>query len=413
MKQIILLVTTILLFSNILAQVKPASVPLKNITVQEKNIDPLSPVIEKKSSISGKVEGFGNDTVFIKRVNASNLNLVFIDTVLAKESSFTSTFSISETFICMIFTNRCFVKRQNGRPFLPETKTIKVFVEPGKNIEISGKLNEKYLYYIAKGDTLNQEFSLYRTSSLIKNVDMVNYMLKLDSMEEVGVVESIIDKLGEEYNKKKIESLAIERDYIKANPAKDLSAVFLMNLPLDSVPVYLSVLDENVKNGIFNKMIVNLTERFVIYKRTLDSQKKVLVGTKAPDFELKSLKGNIVKLSDFKNKYLVIDFWGSWCSWCIKGIPQMKEYYSKYKDKVEFIGIACRDKDDAWRSAIKKYGLDWVQLFNQTSIDAITLYGVTGFPTKFILDKNHKVVFKVIGEDPIFYKKLDELLGKE
>lgn len=404
MKRAILFVSIILVSTYMLAQVKPVTVP-------ETNTD--TPIIEKKSSITGNIEGFGNDTVFIRKVDASNPNSSQADTVMAKEGRFSVSFDHSETLICMIHTNNCLVKRQNGRLYLPETKFAKVFIVPGNNMVLSGKLNEKTLNYITKGDELNETFSNRRTFSLNGNVELVNYMLSIDSMQTVGVDESTINKFGEEFNKKQVETLALEREFIKSNPSKDLSAVYITNLPLDSIPAYIDLLDEKVKNGIFSKLLKNLTDRYESSKKIAEAQKMVVEGTIAPEFELKSLNGSIVKLSDFKDKYLVIDFWGSWCYWCIKGIPQMKEYYSKYKDKVEFIGIACRDKDDAWRAAIKKDNLDWVQLFNLTGSDAPVLYGVTGYPTKFILDKDHKVVFKVIGEDPIFYKKLDELLGKE
>ena len=54
----------------------------------------------------------------------------------------------------------------------------------------------------------------------------------------------------------------------------------------------------------------------------------------APDFELPDLQGNPLKLSSLRGKYVVLDFWGSWCVWCIRGIPKMKEAYAKHKDKM-------------------------------------------------------------------------------
>lgn len=412
MKQTFLFVSFILICTNMLAQVKPAAVPAKKIIEKEQTSNTLTSIIEKKSTITGNIEGFGNDTVFVRKVDASNPNISQTDTVMAKKGGFIVSFTHSETLICMIHTTNCFVKRQNGRNYLPETKFAKVFVVPGSHLVLSGKLNDKALAYISKGDELNETYSNRRTSSLKINVELINQMLSIDSMETVGVDESTINKFGKEFNKKQVENLASEREFIKSNPTKDLSAVYITNLPLDSIPSFIEVLDVKVKNGIFSKLLKNLTDKYESSKKIAEAQKKVVEGSSAPEFELKSLNGSIVKLSDFKDKYLVIDFWGSWCYWCIKGIPQMKEYYGKYKDKVEFIGIACRDKDEAWRAAIKKDSLDWVQLFNLTGSDVPVLYGVTGYPTKFILDKDHKVVFKVIGEDPIFYKKLDELLGK-
>ena len=66
----------------------------------------------------------------------------------------------------------------------------------------------------------------------------------------------------------------------------------------------------------------------------------------APDFELPDLQGNPLKLSSLRGKYVVLDFWGSWCIWCIRGVPRMKEAYSKYKDKMEILGVDCQDTEE-------------------------------------------------------------------
>lgn len=77
----------------------------------------------------------------------------------------------------------------------------------------------------------------------------------------------------------------------------------------------------------------------------------------APDFELPDLQGNPLKLSSLRGKYVVLDFWGSWCIWCIRGIPGMKEAYSKYKDKMEILGVDCQDTEEKWKAAVEEHQL--------------------------------------------------------
>jgi len=141
----------------------------------------------------------------------------------------------------------------------------------------------------------------------------------------------------------------------------------------------------------------------------------ILLGNMAPDFSLPNLTGESISLSSLKGKYVVIDFWGSWCGPCMIGMPKMKEYYEKYKDKLEFVGVACRDKDTAWRNAVEKNELNWIQLKNNDIEDAAEnvsrLYSVGAYPTKFILDKDLKVVAVFQGEGEAFYSKLDTLLN--
>ena len=131
----------------------------------------------------------------------------------------------------------------------------------------------------------------------------------------------------------------------------------------------------------------------------------------APDFELPDLQGNPLKLSSLRGKYVVLDFWGSWCVWCIRGIPAMKEAYTKHKDKMEILGIDCRDTEKKWQAAVEKYELPWLHV--RCSDDYLPtlgqLYQIEGFPTKVVIDPEGKIAKVVVGEDPEFYTYLDEL----
>ena len=131
----------------------------------------------------------------------------------------------------------------------------------------------------------------------------------------------------------------------------------------------------------------------------------------APDFELPNLQGSTTKLSSLRGKYVVLDFWGSWCIWCIRGIPSMKEAYTKYKDKMEILGVDCRDTEDKWKAAVDEHQLPWLQVRCpdeklQTIADQ---YGIEGFPTKVVIDPQGKIINTVVGEDPAFYTYLDSL----
>ena len=131
----------------------------------------------------------------------------------------------------------------------------------------------------------------------------------------------------------------------------------------------------------------------------------------APDFELPNLQGATTKLSSLRGKYVVIDFWGSWCIWCIRGIPQMKTYYAKYKDKMEILGVDCRDTEDKWKAAVEEHQLPWLQVRcpNEQLQARAAQYNIEGFPTKVVVDPKGKIAKVVVGEDPAFYTYLDGL----
>ena len=137
-------------------------------------------------------------------------------------------------------------------------------------------------------------------------------------------------------------------------------------------------------------------------------------GDVAPDFELPNLQGSTTKLSSLRGKYVVLDFWGSWCVWCIRGIPNMKTYYAKYKEKMDILGVDCRDTEDKWKAAVEEHQLPWLQVrCPDEQLQAIAAqYNIEGFPTKVVIDPNGKLIKTVVGEDPEFYTYLDQLFKK-
>lgn len=131
-------------------------------------------------------------------------------------------------------------------------------------------------------------------------------------------------------------------------------------------------------------------------------------GDVAPDFTLENLNSEKVTLSSLRGKHVVLDFWGTWCGWCVKGIPDMAEYYHKYADKMELVSIDCGDDRETWKSFVAEHKMDWINLVD--SEDQVrAMYGVEGFPTKLVLDPEGKVIKVVQGEDPAFYTYLDTL----
>lgn len=131
----------------------------------------------------------------------------------------------------------------------------------------------------------------------------------------------------------------------------------------------------------------------------------------APDFTLNDINGKPLTLSSLRGKYVVLDFWGSWCVWCVKGMPKMKEYYDKYKGKFEIVGIDCGETEGDWRKAVNDLQIPWLHVYCPEGAPVLDDYGIQGFPTKVVVSPDGKVDKMVIGEDPGFYTYLDQILG--
>ena len=89
----------------------------------------------------------------------------------------------------------------------------------------------------------------------------------------------------------------------------------------------------------------------------------------------------------------------------------MKNYYEKYKGKMEILGIDCRDTEEKWKAAVTKYELPWLHVRNEETPDVSLLYAVQGYPTKIVIDPEGKIAKIVVGESPAFYEYLDELFN--
>lgn len=130
----------------------------------------------------------------------------------------------------------------------------------------------------------------------------------------------------------------------------------------------------------------------------------------APNFTLNDINGTPLSLSDLKGKWVVLDFWGSWCPWCIKGFPALKDAYKEYGGKVEVLGIDCGDTEEHWKAAVSQYELPWLQVYCPKGSDLTNQYGIQGFPTKFIIDPEGNVANMTVGEDPEFFTILKSLV---
>ena len=126
------------------------------------------------------------------------------------------------------------------------------------------------------------------------------------------------------------------------------------------------------------------------------------VGDKVPSFTVKDTDGKEKTLADLceGKKYIMIDFWATWCVPCRKEMPNVKEQYAKYADKgFEIIGISEDRSKPTMDEFVQKEGMKWPVFRDQTRI--ASLYGVTMIPTTFIIDAEGTVVAKDLRGDDL------------
>lgn len=201
------------------------------------------------------------------------------------------------------------------------------------------------------------------------------------------------------------------RQYIKTNISNPDVAYAIMNLQgRDFVDLYVPLRDR-VKSSIISPLLnakyIDLNKMF----QKEAKQKEMIAGDfPAPDFILTDMSGKAVSLSEFKGKWVILDFWGSWCKWCIKGFPELKEIYSKYKNELEIIGIDCNESEEDWKEGVAKYDLPWVNVYCPKGNAVIDDYCIQGYPTKVIINPDGKIKDIITGHTSNFLKIVASLI---
>lgn len=178
--------------------------------------------------------------------------------------------------------------------------------------------------------------------------------------------------------------------HIKKNPDSYVS------LDLFEIWFATNIIPEDF-NRVFNELSPRLRSAPITkgWLEELEVASKFAVGKSAQDFSQNDVSGNPVSLSSFKGKYVLLDFWASWCGPCRALHPELVESFGKYKDQgFTIVGVSMDSNKKQWIDAIEKDGLSWTQLSDlKGSNNAVGLqYGITSIPRNFLIDPNGVIV---------------------
>lgn len=221
-----------------------------------------------------------------------------------------------------------------------------------------------------------------------------------------------------------------QRDSIRAfveEHQNSLVGVFLLSL--EEVSMYYSLLEDMMSEAspVFSQhvLVKDKLEKMRQMARRFEAERekkmtpeereeqkkrqamdaKIKIGEHFPNAKVKDNAGEIKQLSDYvgKGKYVLIDFWASWCGPCRNEMPNVKAAYEKYASKgFEVISISIDKKQKPWRTAIEELGMNWTQVLN---VDAADVYGIYAIPKTFLVDPEGIVVAKDLRS-----KKLEKTL---
>lgn len=302
---------------------------------------------KSKFTISGQVQGFSNGT-FIYLNDVSDGYYKKLDSALIKDQKFVITGYLKTKYLKASITS---FDNDDRATFWLENGFTSFKAEKGNFTKariIGSPIQKKWSEYICLLDTA-------------KNAEQAEFM------------------------------------FIKANPNSIISAYALSyklkNWSKDTLSTLYKVFSKNVKQTDFGEKINNY----------ISLNRNIKIGDKFVDFSQKDTANKIVKLSDFKNKIVLLEFWGSWCGPCREENPGLVKIHNEFRLKgFDILGVASETDKSLWIKAIKADGLTWTNISDLKGGNnkAAIIYGVTGYPTNFLIDKAGTIIAQdVYGED--------------
>lgn len=368
-------------------------------------------------TITGTIGGLTNDTILVAYCPLNRLNTATVtDTVVAVDGKFSYGRVFGAPTQVMLYPRQGFRLFADGREYLAEAMAMELYLEPGQQVVVQGDFTDDRLVYDVEGSPLNRVMAEENKRMLETVVrahrfaeETVRRWVGGASQEEMGGINRKRRALFDSV-------LQVRKDYVLAHPGDLRSAYYMTQMPANFFSEHFDEVAPEWKESPALKLLFSKRQKDGVKDKMLrEAMANVGVRTEAPDFTLKTDSGADFTLSSLRGKYVVVDFWGSWCGWCIKGIPDMKTYYEKYKDRLEIVGVACRDTEESWRKALEEHQMPWTQVINdkkEAQEDVAVSYGVTTYPTKVVVDPDGKIAIRVQGESQEFYRKVDSLMAQ-